>query len=120
MSTEDKTSWRKRYISGEITHNEYYESVAETAGISYHNSNKMKYLIAYDEDKHFNSIPLREWDGMAAASQTIIAKALKKHGDFYSLSCGVCTHKAAARKACEEWLEEERVTGVKFTHRNSN
>lgn len=83
-------------------HQAFYEEVAQAAGISYKNSpdlSKIKDALAKDEN--LNNIPLHKWDIKARFTQKAISKALKERGTSYSLSSGVCTHKAAARAACE-------------------
>lgn len=93
---------RSDYMEERVDHQTYYEAIAEAAGISYANSDWLpkieKALAAGDE--HLNTIPLRSWDDRALFTERVIRQALKAFpGETFSLSVGVCVHKAAARKA---------------------
>ena len=67
---------------------------------------------AFKDDKHLNSIPLKQWDNMAyiAASSTHNRDMLELTGDGNSLSHCVGVLKEAARMAVEQ--EQERVEAV--------
>src|SRR4051812_22562386 len=95
---------RKEYLDGKFTHAEYYESVAADAGISFDNSPMLPEIRAAlaAEDEHLNNIPLARWDAMAFAAEPSIRAALKKYESGYSLSDGVCTLKAAAKKSARK------------------
>ena len=95
---------RKAYLRGEVSFEDFYESVAAAAGISYTNASTLPEIQAAlaSGDEHLNTIPLRQWDIRAAQTQSVVGRALQLHGDFYSLAGGVCVHKAAAKKAARE------------------
>lgn len=99
----EKTDMRKAYLAGEITHAEFYRSVCAEAGISYKASRELPRIKAALEagDEHLNSIPLIFWDQRSLASRTALDRALKAHGDFWSLAGGCCAHKQAARDAAQ-------------------
>lgn len=94
---------RKDYMEGRVTHEQFYSSVAKTAGISFERSDLLPRVKAALEagDEHLNSIPLALWDNRAAnpVTRANISRALKEHGDFFSLAGGVCTLKQAAKNA---------------------
>lgn len=93
---------REDYMSKRVNHQTYYEAIAEAAGIGYVNSDLLPCIKAAlaAGDEHLNTIPLRSWDNRAMASERIIRRALEAFpGEAFSLSVGVCVHKAAARKA---------------------
>lgn len=95
---------RSAYMAGEVSFTEFYESVAKEAGISYENSSllpRIKHALAAG-DEHLNTIPLSEWNSMAAMTYGPLKHAFKLHGDTFSLAGGVCVHKAAAKKAARE------------------
>src|SRR5574343_473339 len=55
---------RAEYMKGSITHQEYYEHLADILGVYI---NKDDYdghslIKAYKLDKHFNTIPIAKWD----------------------------------------------------------
>jgi hypothetical protein len=95
---------RNQYMNREISHAEFYRSVYQAAGISMARSPllpKVREALA-NGDEHLNSIPLQMWDSMATNAQAAIARALREHGDFYSLGDGVCTLKQAAKDAAND------------------
>jgi hypothetical protein len=92
---------RRDYLEGRVTHQEYYESVADAAGIAFSSPMSREFMGRVTEalskgDKHLNSIPLREWDWRAAAAKRPISRALREHGDSWSAAGAACTMKAAA------------------------
>lgn len=106
MKATISTPTRKQYLAKTVTHAEFYESVAEMAGIDYRNSDMLPEIVkaVADGDIHLNSIMLQRWDIRAAMTQVEVANALVEHEDFYSLAGGVCTHKAAAMKAYRDYM----------------
>lgn len=92
---------RKDYIAGRATFTEFYRAVNATAGLVCRDKALLfKARAALDAgDEHLNSIPLRIWDMHAACAHLAVARALKVHGDSYSLAGGVCSMKQAARDA---------------------
>ena len=93
---------RKRYMSGEISHEEYYRLVAKYAGVSYAKADPA--FLAHckraldNGDEHLNSIPLSTWD-ILGASILNPGPAFKKAGDFPSMAGLVCLVKQAVRDA---------------------
>lgn len=94
---------RKDYMEGRVTHEQFYSSVARAAGISFAQSDLLPRVRTALEagDEHLNSIPLALWDRRAEnpVTRANISRALKEHGDFFSLAGGVCTLKQAAKNA---------------------
>ena len=94
---------RQRLMAGKITHADFYRLVAKSAGVSFYNADPdfldrvRKALQAGDE--HLNTIPLGYWDMIAGSLLPTAKKAFKQHGDFYSLSGGVCLCKQMAEDA---------------------
>ena len=95
---------RADYMNGIVTFSEFYGSVAKAAGVSLKGNPKLiarvKAALA-NGDEHLNTIPLSEWDILAAGAAPQIAASLKLHGDSYSLAGGVCVMKEAARRVAE-------------------
>lgn len=94
---------RTEYMNGEITHEIYYQSIADTAGIDWRTCSEIGRIrqALSNGDQHLNTIPLAWWD-YKASDPIIIARlrrAMKLHGDFYSLTGAVCVLKQAAKKA---------------------
>lgn len=100
---------RADYMAGKVNHHAWYSSVAAAAGLKYTNPDVVKtWAEALAKgDEHLNSLPLQYWDRFAAFAQPQITRALKLHGDFWSLAGGVCVVKAAARNAVEEFNRKE-------------
>ncbi len=68
MATVNKPT-RQQRMNNEVTHAEYYVSLAEELGVNFENTpimTKVKKALA-DGDKHLNSIPLAWWDTQAWA-----------------------------------------------------
>lgn len=98
---------RQDYLDGRVTFAEFYRSVYREAGLCMIGevflSRVRRALEAGDE--HLNTIPLREWDGRAAAAKSAISTSLRKHGDFWSLAGGVCTVKQLAIDAATRTIQ---------------
>lgn len=95
---------RDDYMNGRATHEEFYRAVNQTAGLAIRNVPliaEVKAALARG-DQHLNSIPLGRWDVMAFHASASLSRALKAHGDFYSLGGGVCCMKQAAKDAAEQ------------------
>ena len=96
-----KSPTRQQYMNHECSFAEFYRAVNATAGLVMSDGPFLdrvrKALAAGDE--HLNSIPLSEWDAKALEAQSALTRALRGHGDFYSLSGGVCCMKQAAKDA---------------------
>lgn len=105
MSGAEKTE-RLRYLNGEITHQEYYQAIAEEVGLSYKYNAE---LIAWGKsalengDAHFNGKRLPFWDrlGIWARNNPRVHQAFKKRGDSVSYAGIVCLVKAALRRDCQ-------------------
>lgn len=95
---------REQYLNKEVSHQDYYASLAKVAGISFSDGFIRKVAQALREgDEHLNSIPLSTWDAMTVNDlhNPYLGTELKKRGDGYSLSTGVCMRKARAKELAE-------------------
>ncbi len=93
---------RKQYMSGEVSFTDFYRAVYQAAAISLKPDSPLisRVRTALTEgDEHLNTIPLKEWDMMAAQNGSRLARAFKAHGDFNTMAGGVCAMKQAARDA---------------------
>lgn len=93
---------RADYMAKKVTHEQFYGAVVETAGIYLQADHSLvgrarEALAAGDKD--LNTIPLVTWDLEVAIRQGAITRALKEHGDFFSLAGGVCVMKQAVLNA---------------------
>jgi hypothetical protein len=96
--TEDIT--RSNYHEGKISHDEYYLTLAEIAGIKFSDVFIERVRECLDnEDDNLSGIPLREWDTMCQNDRynPFLRFELKRRGDTLSLSTGVCMRKSMAR-----------------------
>lgn len=95
-----RTPTREQYLAGQCSFEDYYRGVIATSGARRMVEPKMlarvREAIAAG-DYHLNTIPLGLWDAMAPAWRPIIARALKAHGDFWSLGGSICFLKQLAR-----------------------
>ena len=95
-------SMREQYLDKEVSFTEFYRSVNQVAGITLKTNrpliSKIKAALA-EGDFHLNTIPLASWDMLAASRAPDLSRALKEHGDLYSMAGGVCAMKQAARDA---------------------
>lgn len=92
---------RQQYMNKEVTHDQYYASLAEAAGITVPDSIVEATRNALKQgDEHLNSIPLHTWDMLGGndINNFKLRAELKQRGDFYSMSCGVCMRKALAKQ----------------------
>lgn len=102
---------RSDYMEHRVSFEEYYQHIAELAGISFDQNDDFIpncVIPALKKgDKHLNTIPLRWWDAMSMGNALAINKALSQvEGETYSLALGVCVMKSAARKAALKIMEE--------------
>jgi len=91
---------RQEYMDGKVSHQYYYLSLANAAGITFDDEFIRTVRVALDKgDEHLNSIPLQRWDNMCFldSRNTSLRDELKKRGDLWSLSTGVCMRKAKAK-----------------------
>ena len=97
---------RKQYLNKECTFEQYYgqlatESVKKTV-LNFFSPEELK--AAYAKDKHFNSIPLANWDhiGKRANLRGNLSAEFKKLGDYSTVAGLVCVVKNAARQIINE------------------
>lgn len=103
---------RKDYMEHRATHREYYGSIVKEAGIVFPADHPL--VVAGAQalsrgDEHMNTIPLSRWDDEAARRQAYINRALREHGDFWSMAGGVCVMKEAVRQAIERGANDAEV-----------
>lgn len=95
-----ETFTNKQYMSGEVTHHQYYLSFAQKAGLTLSDKMVSRSKAALEEgDEHLNTIPLSQWDNLALIYQPAIAHANKQINgkSTWSLCEGVCAFKALAK-----------------------
>jgi hypothetical protein len=89
---------RQQYLSGECTHEEYYNQFVDerVKRIVLNRFKKEDLIKAYERNQSFNAFPLPVWDSLA---QNIRFKSedVKATGDYLTLAGSVCILKAAAR-----------------------
>jgi NADH:ubiquinone oxidoreductase subunit D len=94
---------RAEYIKGTVSHETYYQSIADLAGIDWTACNEIGRIreALANGDEHLNTIPLKWWDVKAASpwTQNALKRSMKAHGDILSLAGAVCVLKQAAKKA---------------------
>lgn len=91
---------RQQYLDGEISHQEYYETLATKAGITFSDEFIKHVKTALKEgDINLNTIPLTTWDGMNGydLQNLSLNSELKKRGDNWSIAGAVCMRKAKAK-----------------------
>lgn len=93
---------RSGFITGKYTFAEYYTAVLTTAGITRMSQCSLLDLARASSDPHFNDIPLHVWHGYAAAYQSTLSRALRAHGDFWSIAGGVCAIKQLVRNTIDK------------------
>lgn len=96
-----KSPTRQDYMTGKVTFAEFYRAVNATAGLKITDADLLQRVRAAlaAGDEHLNTIPLPVWDGRAMFARCALSRALREHGDFYSMAGGVCCLKQAARDA---------------------
>lgn len=91
---------REDYVNGKVTHRDYYgQFVTPEAKAIVITSIPVELLIA-STDRHFNDIPLQEWDRMPAPR--FLNEKMKRCGDYLTLAGKVCILKEAARQIVED------------------
>lgn len=100
-SIVSKSPTRADYLAGVVDHQTFYRAVVATAGVRVTDRALLERVreALRGGDQHLNSIPLGLWDNRANGARGALSRALKEHGDFYSLAGGVCCMKQAARDA---------------------
>jgi hypothetical protein len=89
---------RRDYMAKRVTFAAFYRAVNATARLRLDNAgilDRVRAALANGDD-HLNSIPLPIWDSIAATYRAELARALRAHGDFYSLAIAVCCLKQCA------------------------
>ena len=111
MEEKYGVDYRKEYLDGRMSHEEYYDKVIEFLGgldvvAKYVPFDIETLKRSYNNDNYFNSpriTPLRTWDFGAA----IIKNLYSRFGiNCASVSDGVCILKQAAMRMIERELEE--------------
>ncbi len=102
-------SQRDRYISGEISHDEYYGMIIDDKGFGAIRqlipATKAQIIEALKTDKHLNNIPLHSWDRKFDLFRAIPSTQNMKEitgSTGWSLSDCVCTLKCAARRWAQQ------------------
>ena len=89
---------RSDYMAKRCTYDEYYQQFV-TVGVKLEVARRfgLNHLTeAYEQDKSFNTIPLKKWDDTHILYKTVCER-LHEAGDFPTLSGQVCIAKQAAR-----------------------
>ena len=90
---------REQYMNNEISHHDFYLSIAKAAGIKHNADFVLECKKALDRgDEHLNTIPLAVWDRKGVFVKLALSVALKKHGDGWCLSNNTCAQKEMARE----------------------
>lgn len=89
---------RKKYLAGNVSHREYYASIAKTAGYVLPANNHLVNVCRDAQDKeHYNNTGLSL--GAFEVRSDAISKAFEAHGDFWSQAGSVCLTKEAIKQA---------------------
>ena len=84
---------RKDYLSGRVSHEEYYRSVYREAGLTI-NKQVAEEVSGTNDIENLNDIRMGIWNSLVVRYHESIRKALKVHGDGFSVGAGVCVMKA--------------------------
>jgi hypothetical protein len=88
---------RKEYMSGDCTHQEFYEQmVTDKIKEGVRKSIGLPYIMK-STCEHFNDMPLTFWDTLGWSLSGEIDSQIKAASDHPSLAGRVCVVKAAAR-----------------------
>lgn len=99
---------RQQYMSGQCTHEEYYEQFV-TESIMQAVENRIgKERIGTSCDPNFNDIPLNMWDDLYPLISGVSERKLRSAGDGVSLAGCVCIAKRAAARIRGEYAKQER------------
>lgn len=91
---EDGMNIHRKYYS-QFVNKEVLTAVEYTFGAE-------ELILAYAKDAHLNDIPVRKWDNLTAAYANLVdSDLLKRAGEVWSVSTGVCILKEAARQIAE-------------------
>lgn len=93
MTKEEFQALRQKYMTNEMTHQEYYIGLAKIMGL---NGVAMipNEQIKASTDESFNDIPLKKWDD----HHGLVSHLAYQHFPVWSLSDTVCVLKAIARE----------------------
>ena len=92
---EQYTEKRAKYMSNQLTHNEFYLWLADAIGIEEYMLPFTVDAIRNSHDEHLNDLPLARWDSY----DPLVRGLAVQHGmRSWSLSDTVCVLKAYARK----------------------
>ena len=91
---------RKDYLSGKVSHREWYAQFVTSETI-----NRVSLIIGKDRikasiDPYFNDIPLYEWDAIVKTYG--VTSRIREAGDYPTLGNGVCILKEAAQQIREK------------------
>lgn len=89
---------RDDYLTGRVTHQDYYGSISKAAGVTLSQSFIDECMAAGG----VNKVPLKYWDALAYSGNANWPYAFKEHGDTPSLAGKVCTLKAYAKQRMGE------------------
>lgn len=93
---------RQQYLSGAITHEDYYTKICNDAGVAFTRNNQIVKRALKSDDEHYNDIELSAWDCEAFCFKQALRKAFKDNGDSYSMAGAVCAMKQAVRNAIKK------------------
>lgn len=98
---------RAQYMSGEVTHQQYYGQFVSdvTIKIVAQAFGGDALRAAFAEDQAFNTLELRRWDSLTEWIKHEMSQLLRDAGDFWTLANGVCVLKQAARMYVESSAE---------------
>lgn len=90
---------RDAYMSKLISHSEFFGHIAKECNLPPFDSKFMQRVVTAlrNDDKHLNTIPLKEWDSMTYGFSQRTKAIISKFDNGYSLAGGVCMLKEKAR-----------------------
>jgi len=98
---------RTQYMSNEVTHDEFYSQFVTPSLISMIKNRIGRSRILTSTDRHFNDIPLREWDALVQFVRTSVGSKISRanEGGGTSISDCICVLKQAARLIKQKGIE---------------
>jgi hypothetical protein len=96
----DTNITRQKYLNGEVSHEEYYLTLAKRLNVKFSKPFIRRVRKCLDSgDDNLSGIPLSEWDMMCRNDRynPFLGSELKRRGDYLSLSVGVCMRKVMAK-----------------------
>lgn len=90
---------REDYMDDKCTHRQYWAQfvTAETRARVLAAFGRER-LVNTEDQRHFNSIPLKEWDRIGVS---MVRGTMEKHGDYLTQSGEICILKEAAKQIIE-------------------